>query len=85
MFKLILLFICLNKLFVYLVPMDCFCKTNNETDLATLHYMAFIEPLTVFPMEALSFDSEQFTNDSINKVIEAETFHRGSFVVLKKV
>jgi hypothetical protein len=53
--------------------MDHFCKTNIKTDLATLHYMTFIEPLTIFSTEALSFDSEQFTNNSINKVIEAKT------------
>jgi hypothetical protein len=59
-------------LFVSLVPMDRFYKTNTETDLTTLHYMAFIEPLTIFPMEAMSFDSKQFMNNSINKVIEVE-------------
>jgi hypothetical protein len=72
MFKLILLFICLNKLFVSLVPMDRFCKINTKTDVTTLHYVAFIEPLTIFPTEALSFDSKQFTNNFINKVIEVE-------------
>jgi hypothetical protein len=52
--------------------MDHFYKTNTETDLATLHYVAFMEPLTLFSMEALSFDSKQFMNNSINKVIEVE-------------
>jgi hypothetical protein len=60
-------------LFVPLVPMDRFYKTNNETDLARLYYVAFIEPMTIFPTETLSFDSKQFTNNSMNKVIEAET------------
>jgi hypothetical protein len=62
--------------------MDPFCKTNIETDLATLHYVAFIEPLVVFLMEALSFDSEWFTNNSINKVIEAKTIE--PFLLLKE-
>jgi hypothetical protein len=53
--------------------MNHFCKSNVETNLATLHYVTFIEPLTVFSMEALSFDSGQFMNNSINKVIEAKT------------
>jgi hypothetical protein len=61
MLKLILLFICLNMLFVSLVPMDHFYKTNTETDLIMLHYVAFIEPLMFFPTEAHFFDSEQFT------------------------
>jgi hypothetical protein len=32
--------------------MDHFYKTNTETDLETLHYVAFIDPPTVFPTEA---------------------------------
>jgi hypothetical protein len=62
--------------------MDHFYKTNNETNLATLHYVAFIEPLTVSPMEVLSFDSEQFMNNSNNKVIEAKTTNH--FVLLEE-
>jgi hypothetical protein len=69
-------------LFVSLVPMDCFCKTNTETDVATLHYLAFIEPLTVSPKEALSFDSKQFTNNSNNKVIEEKTTY--NFLLLEE-
>jgi hypothetical protein len=41
-------------------------------DLASLHYVTFIEPLVVSPSEALCFDSEQFMNTSINKLIEAK-------------
>jgi hypothetical protein len=67
------MFLFLNKLFIYLVTMDHFCKSNAKTNLATLHYVTFIEPLAVFPAEALSFDSEKFTNNSINEVIEAKT------------
>jgi hypothetical protein len=80
----------LNMIFISLVRMDHFYKSNAETDLVTLYYVTFIEPLTVFPMEALSLDSEQFMNNSINKVIEAKindhflllrTFLHRSFVV----
>jgi hypothetical protein len=67
------MFICLNKLFIYLVAMDPFCKLYGTTDLASLHYVTFIEPFAVLPMDALSFDSEQFTNNSINKPIEEKT------------
>jgi hypothetical protein len=55
------------------MAMDLFCKSCVETDLASLHYVTFIEPLVVFPTEALSFNFEQFTNNSINKVIESIT------------
>jgi hypothetical protein len=37
------MFIYLNKLFISLVTMDHFCRTNTETD-----YVAFIESLTGF-------------------------------------
>jgi hypothetical protein len=43
-------------------------KSYGETNLASLHSVTFIEPLTVRPM---SFNSEQFVNNSI-KVIEAK-------------
>jgi hypothetical protein len=62
--------------------MDHFYRTNTENDLVTLHYVAFIEPMTIFLMEALSFDSEQFTSNSINKAIEAETTN--PFLLLKE-
>jgi hypothetical protein len=39
-------------------------------DLNTLHYVTFIEPFGMFPTDALLFDSEQFTNNSINKEFE---------------
>jgi hypothetical protein len=52
--------------------MDPFCKSCVETDLASLHYITFIEPLIVLSTKTLSFDSEQFTNNPINKVIEAK-------------
>jgi hypothetical protein len=62
--------------------MDRFYKANIKTDLAMLLYMAFIEPLTVSPTEVLSFDSQQFTNNSNNKVIEAKTIDH--FVLLEE-
>jgi hypothetical protein len=55
--------------------MNSFYKSCTETDFATLHYVTFIELLGVFPTEALSFDSEQFTNNSINKEFESKTNH----------
>jgi hypothetical protein len=51
---------------------DPFYTSCVKTDLASLHYVTFIEPLAVFPTEAQSFDSEQFTNNSINKVVESK-------------
>jgi hypothetical protein len=53
--------------------MDPFCKIYVETDLASLHYTTFIEPFAICPMEALSFDSDQFMNNSINKVIKEKS------------
>jgi hypothetical protein len=59
-----------------LVAMDTFY------DLASLHYVIFIEPLTFPPSEALCFDSEQFTNTSINKLIEAKP--KGPFMIFEE-
>jgi hypothetical protein len=69
----IILFICRNKLSIFLMAMNTFFKSYAETDLAWLHYITFIEPIIVSPNETLSFDSELFTNTSINKFIEAKT------------
>jgi hypothetical protein len=55
------------------MAMDYFCKTCVKIDMDTLHYVTFIEPLVVIPTQALSFDSEQITNTSIDKVIESKT------------
>jgi hypothetical protein len=41
--------------------MDHLYKSYVETDLVSLHYVTFVESLAVFPTEALSFNSEQFT------------------------
>jgi hypothetical protein len=57
--------------------MDPFCKSCAKTNLVSLHYVTFIEPLAIFPTKALSFDSKQFTNNSINKVIEEHFFTAG--------
>jgi hypothetical protein len=54
-----------------LAARNSFCQTH--TDLASLHYVAFIEPLASFAIEVVSLDSQQFTKTSINKVIEAQT------------
>jgi hypothetical protein len=50
--------------------MDYSCKIYVKTDLVSL---AFIEPLVVCLMEALSFDSNEFMNNAINMVIEENT------------
>jgi hypothetical protein len=52
--------------------MSIFCKSYVDTDLAALHYVIFIESFAVSPKEALSLNSEQFVNTSINKLIEAQ-------------
>jgi hypothetical protein len=66
------LFICFNRLYIYSVSMDHFCNSYTDTDLTSLYSVIFIEPLAILPMEALSFDSEQFRNKSIKKVIEGK-------------
>jgi hypothetical protein len=48
------------------MPMNTLC------DLASLHYVTFIEPHAISPSEALCFNSKQFTNTTINKLIEAK-------------
>jgi hypothetical protein len=73
LFKSIILFVCLNRFFISLVAMEPSCKTYVETDMVSLHYVTFIEPLAICLTEALSFDSDQFTKNSINKVIEEKT------------
>jgi hypothetical protein len=55
------------------VAIDHFYKSCTETDLASLHYVIFIEPLVIFQKKAMSFDSKQFTSNCITKVIEAKT------------
>jgi hypothetical protein len=55
-----------------LAPTNTFWKSYIDTDLASLHYITFIEPFTVSPKEVLSFDSKQFMNTSINKLIETK-------------
>jgi hypothetical protein len=69
-FKYIIKFICLNRFSVSLVAMDSSYKTYVETDLASGHYVTFIEPFVVCPTDALSFDSDEFTNNNMNKMIE---------------
>jgi hypothetical protein len=55
-FKIIFLLICLHMLFISFVAIDHFYKSYVETDLTTLHYITFIEPLAVSRTEALLFD-----------------------------
>jgi hypothetical protein len=62
---------CLSRIFKSLVVMDYFYKSYVETDLATLHYVNFIEPFNVLPTEPLSFDSAHFTSNYTNKVFES--------------
>jgi hypothetical protein len=54
------------------MAMDPFRNLYNDTNLASLHYITFIEPLAVLPAEVLSFDSEEFTNNSMKNVIEGK-------------
>jgi hypothetical protein len=64
------------------MAIDPFCKSCIKTDLTSLHYVTFMEPLAIFPIEALPFDSKQFTNNSINKVVESKT--EESFLLLEE-
>jgi hypothetical protein len=62
-----------------------FLQNIYQNWLASLHYVTFIEPLVVCPTEALSFDSDEFMNNAINKVIEekyqwAYHAHRRTFL-----
>jgi hypothetical protein len=82
LFKSIILFVCLNRFFISLVAMEPSCKTYVKTDMVSLHYVTFIEPLAICLTEALSFDSDQFTKNSINKVIEEKT--NDPFVLLQE-
>jgi hypothetical protein len=76
------LLICLHRLYISLVVIDYFYKSYAKTDLATLHYVTFIESLVVSPTEALSFDSDTLTSSSMKKVIEGNI--NASFVLLEE-
>jgi hypothetical protein len=62
--------------------MDHFYKSYTETDLAMLHYVTFTEPIAVSPMKTLSFDSNEFTSNSMKKVIEGNI--NDPFILLKE-
>jgi hypothetical protein len=62
--------------------MDSSCKTYVEIDLTSLHYVTFIGPHVICPTDALSFDSDQFANNTINKVIEEKM--NDSFMLLEE-
>jgi hypothetical protein len=64
------------------MAIDPFCKSCIKTDLTSLHYVTFLEPLAIFPIEALPFDSKQFMNNSINKIVESKT--KESFLLLEE-
>jgi hypothetical protein len=55
------------------------CNNNTAPDT----FPTFIELVAILPIEALSFDSEQFTNNSMNKVIEGK--RNDSFVHLEEL
>jgi hypothetical protein len=65
--------ICFSRIFIFFVAMDSFYKSYVETDLTTLHYITFIKLFGVFSTETLSFNSEQFTNNSNNKEFKSKT------------
>jgi hypothetical protein len=65
------------------MAMDSSCTIYVKTDLTSLYYVIFIEPLIVCPIKTLSFDSDQLTNNTINKVIEEKM--NNSFVLLKNI
>jgi hypothetical protein len=75
-------FICLTRIFKYLVAMDFFYKSCPETDLTTLHHVTFIELFGVLPIKALSFNSKQFTSNYNNKVFESK--NNDSFLILEE-
>jgi hypothetical protein len=50
--------------------MNIFCKLCDDIDLASLHYVIFIQLIAISSNEVMSFGSEQFINTSINKLIE---------------
>jgi hypothetical protein len=60
-------------------------KTYVETDLASLYYVTFIAPLAVCPTEALSINYDQFTNNTINKVIEEIDYDQFTNNTINKV
>jgi hypothetical protein len=52
--------------------MDPFYKSYAQNDLVSLHYVTFIEPHVIIPMESLSFGLDHFMNKSINELIEGK-------------
>jgi hypothetical protein len=62
--------------------MDHFCKSYAKTDLASLHYVIFIELLAIMPMESLPFGSKQFINNSVTKLIKEK--NNDPFILLEE-
>jgi hypothetical protein len=50
--------------------MDFFYQSCVKMNLATLHYVTFIEPFDMLPTETLSFHSDQFMSNYTNKIFE---------------
>jgi hypothetical protein len=51
-------------------------------DLTTLHYVTFIKPFVMLPIEVISFVAKQFKNNYINKVFESK--NNDPFLLLEK-
>jgi hypothetical protein len=64
------------------VAMNPFRNSYADTNLASLHYVTFIEPLAILPTETFSFDSKQVINNSMKKVIEGKI--NAPFVLLEE-
>jgi hypothetical protein len=68
--------------FITLLAMNHLYKSYVKTDLASLNYVTFIEPIAIFPTEAQFFDSGDFMNNSMKKVIEGK--RNDPFILLEK-
>jgi hypothetical protein len=68
---------------IYLMIMNTSCISYPDTDLVWLHYITFIELIAISPDEALSYDSKQFMNTYMNKLIEAKS--KEPFLLFKEI
>jgi hypothetical protein len=75
-------FIFLTRISNLVVAMDSVYQSCIETDLATLHYVVFIEPFGVFSTDPLSFDSDQFMSNFADKILESK--NEDPFVLLEE-
>jgi hypothetical protein len=67
------LFFCVSTIVKSFVAIDVFYKSCAETDSSMVHYATIIEPFGVLPIEPLSFDAKQFTNNYTKNVLESKT------------